>query len=385
MARFYARFDGGNQSVLDNANATGGYFTKRRIGFDNTTGSALKAGLIDSRSALSADIYQDLDSANKSGANGTYFPPNSGPFSTDNSSFVSWSSAYTSSFDGIKTPTTNTYGVADSVNYSKRPTASVLSTSTNIVGISNPADPVGASYTTYVNAGTAVRRVLEAIVTSSDEAGLGRGSVSTPFGRLGNDEARTLFSIWHDPALNYFAWDDFTPGQVQTLTMDIEGLVKPGGSTPNYVNPGGDPVNTDIIIKLSIGTYQYPNDGNLDGTIGLNISIGTSGSTSPALATLALDGGANGGPLVIGTYQTGNGPTNPRGGGNSTWTWNNVGNSYTGILTWTIGLTAGEYNLGGDAKVYDVIVTSSAGAVKQVTTFPGSATNRFDVKNGSGA
>lgn len=386
MARWYARFDAGNETALDNTNGTGGYFTKLRFGAfagesaGAASGAKLKAGLIDSRSALSADAYADISAVNRDGAAGTYFPPNTspGPFSTNFSTYASWSNGYTpngTQLPGIKTPTTNVYGVADSVNYSLRPTGSVNYTDGNLTALS-PADDIGVSYTTYNNASTAVRAVIEKIETTGAVA-------QTPYTRTGNDPSRTIHSVYHDPNLNYFAWDDFTPGQ-PSATMDIYALNK--GTSPPEVYPGGDPVNTDLIISFTVSSYEYPNDGNIDGKIGINMTIYTSQSGDPGYGTLAalqLNGGTHGGPLVIGDYLTGNGPTNPRQGGNSTWTWNNVGDSYTGILNWTIGLTAGEYTLDCNGRVYDVIITSHVGTTRDVPAFPATSTNRFIVKAGT--
>lgn len=211
MARFYARFDsgsGGWDSALDTT------FERRRIGAGSASAALLRDGLISSRSALSTDIYADLDGVNKDASRGTYFPPDSGPFSTDGSTFVSWSTAYTSSVDGIKFPVTNSYGSATVINYSRRPTASIVSTMTQLVTASAPADPVGASYTTYINATNAVNTVLNAIQN-------GAAVSSTPYSRPGNTPSRTVHSIWHDPDLQYFAWDDFTPGTPQSFALTV--------------------------------------------------------------------------------------------------------------------------------------------------------------------
>ncbi len=82
MARFYAKFDGGSVSALDNVNGAGGYFTQRRIAATSASGALLRDGLIASRSAVSADVYDDLDSVNRNGNNGTYFPPDTPTFPT---------------------------------------------------------------------------------------------------------------------------------------------------------------------------------------------------------------------------------------------------------------------------------------------------------------
>lgn len=373
MARWYARFDGGSVSALDNANSTEGYFTKLRIGASSASAALLRDGLIASKSALSTDVYADLDGVNINGTLGTYFPDDFSGKTVSIPTYVSWSNGYSSTLEGIKTPTTNTYGVADSVNYSKRPTGSVSYTSSAWVTALSPADPIGVSYSTYYSASAAVRTIVDTIQTTPG------GVAQTPFTRPGTDPYRTIYSLWSNPGTDYFAWDDFSPGQ-PTATMDIDGLNK--GTSPPEIYPGGDPVNTDIVIKFSVSSFEYPNDGNIDGKIGINMTVHTSQSNDN-LAALQLNGGTHGGPLVIGDYVTGNGPTNPRQGGSSTWTWNDPGDQYTGILTWTLGLTAGEYTLNCDGRIYDVIITSHVGSTRFVTTFPTTATNQFIVKAGN--
>lgn len=372
MARFYAKFDGGSVSALDSVNGAGGYFTQRRIAATSASGALLRDGLIASRSAVSADVYDDLDSANRNGNNGTYFPPDIPTFPT--ATLISWSTAYSSSVDGIKTPTTNTYGVADSLNYSKRVTESVVSTQPTLVGPTNPNDPVQLNYNVYVSASSAVRTTILSIVTGSSEVGLGRGSVSTPYGRLGQNESRTLHSIWHDPTLNYFAWDDFTPGPISSLVTHSLGPVAMVGCPPTMSL--GNPVNIDLQIFVRVGVnpqYVYPNDGNQDAEIGFTVVLYETGSTT-LVARLQLGGPqdtspyANGGPLQIGDYTTGTGPLGNRGISNSTWEWNSSG-GYTGELTWTIPLKDGEYDLYSYAIIHDVIVTSNT-SQGQCTTYP---------------
>lgn len=359
MARFYAKFDGGSVSALDNVNGAGGYFTQRRIAATSASGALLRDGLIASRSAVSADVYDDLDSVNRNGNNGTYFPPDTPTFPT--ATLVSWSTAYSSSVDGIKTPTTNTYGVADSLNYSKRVTGSVVSTQPTLVGPTTPRDPVQLNYDVYTSASSAVRTTILSIVTGSSEVGLGRGSVSTPYGRLGQNESRTLYSIWHNPTLDYFAWDDFTPDISGILTQSI-GPNAPTGC-PLVINLG-NPVSIDLEVYVNIGPYKYPNDGNFSAGIDFTVLI-TTASNGTDVARLQLGGSQDttpylhGGPLLIGDYTTGNGPLGNRNTAvSSSWSWNLAGPNYNGQLKWTISLTEGVYNLQSFSTVHDQIITS---------------------------
>lgn len=243
MARFYVRFDTKSQADLDTD-----YFDRRpNVGGSSASGAQYRDGLIASRSLISADIYDDLDAVNEDGSKGTYFPPDSGPFSTDSSTFVSWSTAYTSSINGIVTPSFNTYAQLSAVNYSLRPTASVLSTNPG-VGATTPRDPVKAAYSTYISASRAVSASLAAITNGG------------PFSRLGNNSSRTVHSIWHDPDLTYFAWDDFTPGTPQSLTV------------PNAITTHTSPSSSTVTIKFS-ASREFLNDINQQGSASIQARL----------------------------------------------------------------------------------------------------------------
>lgn len=274
MARFYARFDsgspGGWNTPLDSEAADTGFFDRRYVSAGSASAALLRDGLIASRSAVSTDVYVDLDDGNQDGSKGIYFPPDSGPFSTNNSTFVSWSNAYTSSFDGIKTPTSNEYGYADSVpNYSKRPTASVTSGMTNIIGPATPVDSIGVAYSTYTAATTAVKAVLDAIQSGG------------PYGRLGNYPNRTLLSVWHDPDLQYFAWDDFTPAQPLSF-----GVTDPGNISDEYY------YTNDFNYTFSWGPgYTYKADAKARPIISASLHpTGSTVSVQDLTATLLSEG-----------------------------------------------------------------------------------------------
>lgn len=192
MARFISLLSGGVPSELVST------FDVRSI----SDGTTKRTGLINSRSAVSTDIYQELDVAYQIGTAGTYFPPDQLITITNG---VLTGSVYTASLTnpsvaGIRTP----------ADYRTRPTASILSSQTTLVGVTTPQDSASVTYTVYLNASNAVRTVLNSIT--------GGG----PYGRLGLTPSRTLHSIWHDPNLGYFAWDDFTPG-IATLGTPLLG------------------------------------------------------------------------------------------------------------------------------------------------------------------
>lgn len=361
MARWYARFDNTSETALENTNATEGYFSKLRISAGSASAALLRDGLIASKSALSTDVYADLDGVNKNGANGTYFPDDS-PGKTINSvtppTYISWSNGYSSTLNGVKTPTTNTYGVADSINYSKRPTESVSYSSSAWVTALSPSDPIGASYATYYSASSAVRAIVDVIQTSA-------GTVTTPYTRTGDNPYRTIFSLWSNPGTDYFAWDDFTPGlwdQTQVIhTFPVATGCPPTASLGNPVS-----IDAEFVVDVFAAGEQYPNDKNIGAEIGFTVELRESGSGGTMVARLQLGGtqdvttcaDCGGTPLLIGDYRTGNGPVGNRGSSNSTWQWNVSGPSVNYQLKWTVPLTAGEYNLATFSTLHDAVITT---------------------------
>jgi hypothetical protein len=348
MARFYVRFDTRSQADLDSD-----FFDYRSsVGANSASGAQYRSGLISSRSLLSADVYDDLDSVNQNGGLGTYFPPDSGPFSTDTSTFVSWSTAYTSSIQGIAAPATNRYAQASPINYSLRPTASVLSTNPG-VGATTPRDPVKASYQTYISASNAVTTVLNAIV--------GGG----PYSRLGTVPARTVHSIWHDPDLTYFAWDDFTPGTPQTL----KGYYLESSNT-------GRTTTGSLSVTMS---YQYLNDFNPNGSASISAVFryaSSSGQSYTGLGSTALTLTA---VVPISSLTTVNSST-------KFYLWDTT---QVRIRTGSgIGPNQDEYSTGANLHVsisfYDPLINTSTGSVATLLVNTGASTALIDKIGGAG-
>lgn len=365
MARFYARFDSGSAgwtTELDGTASIATGFDRRRIAANSSSAALLRDGLIASRSAVSADVYDDLDAVNEDGSKGTYFPPDLPTYPS--STLISWSTAYTSSVDGIKFPVTNSYGSATVINYSRRPTASIVSTQTTLTVPTNPVDPVQLNYNVYLSASTAVRAVL-------DQVQNGAGTVNSPYTRLGTpaSSSRTLASIWHDPDLQYFAWDDFTPG--------------PGPNTASpFTYTGNNPLQFDMFFNIRPGIdVTYVNDANKAGYIGFEVDI-EGGSVSLALR-LVYDttnglygthlstnrtGNPSGDPIQIGLTNTGDGPTNPAGGGGGTSTWSWIPSAAGGTLRWAnVKLPAGTYTISVTSYLNDPI-TKLIGTVSSIIT-----------------
>lgn len=333
MARFYARFDSGSANsqntwvtALDND-----YFNRRRIGANSGSGAALRNGLISSRSLLSTDALGDIADTYRNGAQGTIVPADL--YTTNGSTYVSWSNAgggvYTS-------PSSTGWGVVTPASYRTRPTGSIISTNSLLT---QRAYEVGVAYTTYMNATSAVRAALDAVQN-------GAGTVNSPFTRPGYEPTRTFHGVWHDPELQYFSWDDFTPGT---------------GLTPGVSFLGNSPVS--VIVSVVDAQVQFANDWNPNGYIGFIVSI-EGGMVATTLQLLA-DGthAPAGGYIKVGTsYSAQTGPANPSGGGNSSWSWNGVNQ-----LTWQITLPAGTYTVEAYTQFYDS-TTKYPGAISTITT-----------------
>jgi hypothetical protein len=279
MARFLARFDSGSGG-WDVGFAAGlinetfsGSFDRMRIGVDSASGALLRNGLIASRSAVSSDIYAELDFANQNGAQGTYFPPDL--FTITAGALTG--SVYTSSVDGIRTPISNDYGVVAStnINYSRRPTASITSSQTTLVGPTNPLDSASVNYNVYLSASQAVQTVLNRVQN-------GAGTSYSPYTRQGNRPSRTFNTIWHDPDLQYFAWDDLTPGTPTNVSLFRS------SSTDFYWT-------NDFKYRLDWGPgYEFLNDKQATPRIALWFYSSSldSGSANQALVKTGLSVGA---------------------------------------------------------------------------------------------
>ena len=273
MARFYARFDSGSPGGWSPDPQTGilvgtsadGYFDQYQItASPNSSASAalLRDGLIASRSAVSTDIYQELDAVNQDGALGIYFPSN--VFQT--TAGVLTGSAYTAS-------ATTTQGIITPSNYRTRPTASIISSQTSLIGLTDPPDSASVNYDVYLSASSAVTTVLNSIQN-------GAGVAVTPFLRQGNQPSRTLHSIWHDPDLQYFAWDDLTPGTPQTVTLTES-------SSTNFY------FTNDFNVKMDWGpTYQYRNDFLATPRVRFEFFLASTGVPSQSLNKTSVTPGA---------------------------------------------------------------------------------------------
>jgi hypothetical protein len=221
MARFYARFDHGVESSLE-AQTTSNFYERRVITSATASGGNiapgnpdLKTGLITSRSVLSDAMYAQMDGVNRDPAQGPIIPTSNAAQTVNNitrsGGNLSWTNIY---------KTTAIPGVAYPADFRIRPTSSIFTDDGNLTAAS-PADGGTISDSLYTAAGDAVYSIISSVKktkSGTSPAPPPYTEDGSPYTRLGTSPSRTLHSIWHDVNLNFFAWDDFTPGQVQTFT-----------------------------------------------------------------------------------------------------------------------------------------------------------------------
>jgi hypothetical protein len=259
MARFYATFDGSTISSLEDAVANGCYERKAFTG----DGPALKTALVGARAALSTAAYNTtsaISAVNQNGTLGIVVPVNG---MTNDGTNVSFTNLYTNA-GAIWTATPRV-----------RPTAQITTGNSTPV---SPTDGGSVSATLYGNALTALGNVLNGI------------SGSGPYGRLGINPWLTLASIYHDHEMTYFAWDDFTPGQVQTLDAVASGSA------------------SAVTVTVSWASYEFVNDSNPNAQVlvlatladgGNNYSFNSGKIAAPGSKEVQWNVGA----VVPGTYE----------------------------------------------------------------------------------
>jgi len=235
MARYYARFDHGNDATLD-----GDFFDKRTIGASSASAALLRDGLIVSRSVLSAAMKAVLDDQNEKGVNGPIIPREVG-------NITQTGAGGTLTFNNVFTSTTIP-GIVTPADYRTRPTASVDTNDGNLTP-RNPADSGTINNDLYLSASNAVTTVLN-LFSNGD-------SPLTPSNQ-GNFPTRSLHSLWHDKDLQYFAFDNFTPEQ-------------PTVNATSFLSSNGTRTSAGYI-DISI-TSSSLNDFNPNGSASISLEL----------------------------------------------------------------------------------------------------------------
>jgi len=285
VARFYAHNANTTVSGLEVINASNCY-NKRTL---DANGPTRRSSMISARATLSASFYNSINVGNRNGNAGIVVPADA--YTNDGTNF-SGPNLYTNT-------ASNTSAVWPS-DPRVRPVAQIVIANSNAV---SPADNFTAPTSEYNSARTAVQDYFAAITDGS------------PYARLGLDPWRTLASIWHDHDIQYFAWDDFTPGQLQSFDVQL-------------ISGVGEPEEFRFE-----GNYQFKNDENPDGRIELIASL--VGPSTYSLNTLVV-------------------PTS----GSFTYDW---------LPNGVASVTPGSYTLSATARVRDAVIATHFGATASDT------------------
>jgi hypothetical protein len=276
VARFYAHYQNTTVSGLEVIDASNCYERKTVNG---TNANTARNSMLSTRDTLSASFYASINVGNQDGTLGVVVPADA---YTNNGTTFSGANLYT-----------NTAAVWPA-DPRVRPTTQIVVANSSAV---SPTDDFSTTTAAYDAARQAVQDYYAAITGGS------------PYARLGLNPWRTLASIWHDHDVQYFAWDDFTPGQLQSFASNLNSGV-------------GEPEE----IRFT-GNYQFANDRNPDARIELIATL--TGPSTYSLNTLVV-------------------PTS----GTFVYDWQPNGVS---------SVTPGTYTLAATARVRDAVITTHFG------------------------
>jgi len=301
MARFYSTFSGSSLAGAGiSADTSGNRYDYSAM----TGGTTLKTNLLNARTALSAQMYADLDNQYENGNDKWVIPSNgftraAGNFAASNiykNDFAQWQSD----------PKTRSFATTEPVG-----TITIANSNTQT------AQSISFAESYYTDATAALDAALVAIANGG------------PSGRLSNKPLQTLASLFHDHDMTYLAWNDFTPGTPQSLTLGTVTSDATGGSFDLALYP-----TLSVSIPMS-WAHQYLADK--DGS---------------ALITATVTNNSN---------------------GSETTTITDVGTDFWNSETWVLqvgsyGLDAGTYTLTYTVKFADATFNTSYGAVSSTYT-----------------
>lgn len=210
--RNYGTFDNSTNAALE-ADTTGNRFTRVTIG---GSGATLKSNLEAARAALSTAVYAQLTAGSINGVAGYGIVQDGFARGGGN---LTWTDIYqNSAMQWTATP-------------KNRPSAAIT-----IAGSTDINDDAGSiTESLYTDAVTALEAVLSQLGTRTRV-------VANPW--------LTLVSVFNDDPLTLIGWDDHTPGQPQSLS----------------INDQGNPQAPSSAQMSLTGNWarQYPSDGDYD-------------------------------------------------------------------------------------------------------------------------
>lgn len=255
MARFYSTFSGSSLAGAGiSADTSGNRFNYSAM----TSGTTLKTNIVNARSALSAQFYADLTDAYENGNDKWVIPSNgytraAGNFAASNiykNDFAQWQSD----------PKTRSFATTEPVG-----TITIANSNTQT------AQSISFAESYYTDATAALDAALVAIANGG------------PAGRASNKPLQTLASLHHDHDMTYLAWDDFTPGTPQTLSLSTVTSDATGGSFDLASYP---------LLNLSIPmswAHEYLADKDGSARITATVTNNSNGSETYTITNVATD------------------------------------------------------------------------------------------------
>lgn len=277
MARYQAKFSSSFASLDGHFVAV---FSGSTTALSNTRGMTLRAGLIESRSALSNAVLGQLGTENlKDGRSGSIVPYDVVTRSGGNYTFTS---IYTSSLN-------DTTGIVRPASPGTRPTESIAST---YGGITTANDGGTFSDSLFTAAATALEVVLDDIIAAPGNT-TKRGPRYTITGSatatVGSDDEvlfrRGIHSIFMDYNDEYIAWDTIKPTNIAGTSLAGAPLTLPANANNDLIlvidaaYNGGYEV---YVERLEIGeggnreVWQYT--GTNSGSVWTNGTLGITGN-----------------------------------------------------------------------------------------------------------
>lgn len=258
MARWYATFDNSTVSALQ-ASTNGNRF--QRITYPAVGGGAAarKAALLAARSALSSAVHAQLNDASKIGDFGRCFTQDSFARGVN----LTWSNIYQNTAANW------------SSNPKNRPTAAITIANSTLFAADAGSVPIGL----YNDAVAALEQVL---------ADLNMRTHRTP-----NDFWRMMASLFNGADDNHIGWDDYTPGQPQTLSIDAVTERPPGSAAVSLTGRWATqyPADAEAAVTVRMQVQQITPGSGAGATSYDSGEIAlAAGTTSRVFNTTALQG-----------------------------------------------------------------------------------------------
>ena len=231
MARFYMTFDNSTNATLEGTGTANCFDRLPYPTSPSNPGPGLRTALLNARTALSAQFYAQIATANQNGTLGIVVPSDGMLISGANLSndpSVAPAGLYT-----------NTEAVYNSDLRDRPQPPITVSNSPNNAPVTPDAWTVPLSY--YTDCTTAFQNAMSPVLglNSQDPGGV--------YGRLNSttspvySKALLLQSLWHDNGMTYFAWDDYTPGRPTSIAVNVS--------------------TTDVIVT-ALNNYEFKMDRN---------------------------------------------------------------------------------------------------------------------------